>query len=162
MCDEPKDFVVTLQQIALRVRNAQSEAESGQALATYKKALIENCPPELVDVVASIGNSAADAVRADEQHEERRHQRTMTTFDLQHRTRSAIIGIIGLVGLIALSFVFPDPSDFQLTNLRLARALCGAAIFGGLAGQIKVQSKVKGFAIQATSAAGAAIVFYFL
>ena len=86
----------------------------------------------------------------------------MAAFTRKYQIISAVVGLVGVLGLLALSFAIPNPSEYQMSNLRLLRALFGAAAFGGLVGTIKVQANIKGFAIQATSAAAAAIVFYFL
>jgi p-aminobenzoyl-glutamate transporter AbgT len=74
---------------------------------------------------------------------------------------SGIIGFVFVLALLGLSYLDPYPNAYQLSTIRLVRALVGAAAFGGLAGTIKVEAKIKTFVIQATSAAGAFIVLYF-
>jgi hypothetical protein len=74
--DAPDKLVDELRVIALKVTNSQSAAPAGSAFANLKAALKEHCPSEYIDAVASLVFSGADAVKADEKHDERQHERT--------------------------------------------------------------------------------------
>jgi hypothetical protein len=157
----PDDLIEELRLAALRVRNAQADAPAGSAFANYKRALKEHCPAEFVDAVATFAYEAANAVQADEKHDERKHERAMAKADQTRRNIAGVIGIAGFVGLLWLSFYAPNPTAAQMSNFRLMRALCGGAMLGGLAGTLTVKAKVSGFAIEATSAVAGVVVFYF-
>lgn len=156
-----EDLEDQLNAAVLRVVAAADTAKPGHAFAALKDRLAATCPPELQETAAVLVLAASRAVRTDEAHEQREHDRRMTGIDLKYRLIAGAIGIVGLIGMVWLAIAMPDPTPSQLSTFRLVRALCGGAVVGALAGTLKVAGTVKWLTIQATSAVAAVVIFYF-
>lgn len=146
--------------LANDISNAQRDAAPGESWACMKRA-IEQAPPSLRSAAAAIALAGRDAARADEHHADREERRMATRSDRRTTNVWAAVGVVGLVGLIVMSYQFPDPTAFQLTNWRLVRALCGGAMLGGLSGSVNLQLNFSKAAIAGTGAIAGALIFYF-